>query len=300
MSKTMKIARIVYCLCLLLVGILVISQPATVLAQDRTPLKEGEERLHMDAVYPKVEGTAGESFEFEVKLQYLTYLGQGEARVFDLVTTGPKDWYIYMTPRYEQEKKILGVRLEPAATALGETIRLVAIPPFWLEPEPGEYTITLEAISGELKGSLKLTAVITARYALGLVPAEERYNTSATVGKDNYFSLEVLNIGTAAIDNVTFSSSKPEGWTIDFSPDKVDSLAAGNTQTVDVNIKPSPRTIAGDYLVTLRASGKQTSASGIDIRVTVETPSIWGWVGVGIIVVVIGGIIVVFMRFSRR
>jgi len=296
----MKIVRIVCCLCLLLVGILVISQPATILAQDRTPLEEGEGRLHVDAVYPKVEGSAGESFAFEVKLQYLTYLGRGDARVFDLVTTGPKDWFIYMTPRYEQEKKIRSVRLEPAATALGETIILVAVPPFWLEPEPGEYTITLEATSEDIKGSIDLTAVITAQYSLALLPTEERYNTSATVGEDNYFSIAVLNDGTAAVDNVTFSSGKPEGWTIEFAPDKVDSLAADNIQTIDVNIKPSPRTIAGDYVITLGASGKQTSARAIDIRVTVETPSIWGWVGVGIIIVVIGGIIAIFMRFSRR
>ena len=65
-------------------------------------------------------------------------------------------------------------------------------------------------------------------------------------------------------------------------------------------IKPPTETIAGDYVVSVRASGKQTSANEIDIRVTVESPTIWGWVGVGIILVVIAGLAVIFMRLSRR
>jgi len=167
-------------------------------------------------------------------------------------------------------------------------------------PEPGEYKITLEAVSGDLKGSLEVTAVITARYNLLLAPSGERLNTTATAGRDNYFSLEVGNLGTAPIDKINFSSDKPEGWTIDFSPTKVDSLEALDTQTVDINIKPPPDTIAGDYMVSIRGSGVQATSTELKIRVTVETPTVWGWVGVAIIVVVIVGLVFIFMRFSRR
>jgi uncharacterized membrane protein len=111
--------------------------------------------------------------------------------------------------------------------------------------------------------------------------------------------VEVLNNGSAAIENITFSSDKPSGWTIDFSPEKVDTLDAIGSQTIEVDIKPPSKTIAGDYQITLTANGKQAS-DDIDIRVTVETPTIWGWVGVGIIIVVVAGVVFVFMRFSRR
>ena len=69
---------------------------------------------------------------------------------------------------------------------------------------------------------------------------------------------------------------------------------------MDVNIKPPPETIAGDYQITLRASGSQAIAQDLTIRVTVESPTIWGWVGVIIIVLVIASLVVIFMRFSRR
>jgi len=77
-------------------------------------------------------------------------------------------------------------------------------------------------------------------------------------------------------------------------------MEAIDEQTVEVNIKPPPKTVAGDYMISLRASGKQIAAEKIDIRVTVETPTIWGWVGVAIILIVVIGLIVIFMRFSRR
>lgn len=282
----MNMTRMICVFFLLLAMSLVIS-PATILAQDE------EEKIELTTSYTKLEGTSGTSFEFEVELSY-----QGsDARVFNLAATGPKDWMVYITPTYPKDKQILDIRLEPGA--YGEKINVTAVPPYWLMPEPGEYQITLEASSGEIKGTIDLTAVVTAKYTLSLTPTEERYNTSATAGKDNYFSVVVVNEGSATIDNITFSSSKPKGWTIEFSPDKIDSLNAGDFQTIEVNIKPPPKTIAGDYEITLRASGKQ-AMDDINIRVTVETPTVWGWVGVGIIVLVIAGLAVIFMRFSRR
>nr|MBC8477304.1 ABC transporter substrate-binding protein [Dehalococcoidia bacterium] len=119
-------------------------------------------------------------------------------------------------------------------------------------------------------------------------------------GRDNYFSLEVGNLGTAPIDKVTFSSDKPAGWSVEVTPDQVDSVEALDSQTVEINIKPPPDTIAGDYLISLRASGVQANSPKIDIRVTVETPTVWGWVGVAIIAIVVVGLVVIFMRFSRR
>ena len=287
--------RMICGLCLLLVSLLVVFPPAAVLAQGETPPPE---TIQLAADYSKLEGTSGTSFQFTVSLNY-----QGAAaRTFDLVATGPQDWTTYITPTYPETTQILNIRLEPVQP--GQTYGVTKIevntaPPSWLMPEPGEYQITLEATSGDVKGTVQLTAVVTATYIMSLSTPDGRLNTTATAGKDNYFSVAIANGGSAAINNVTFSSDKPSGWTIDFNPDKIDSLDAGSTQTIDVNIKPPAKTIAGDYQITLTANGKQTQ-DHIDIRVTVETPTVWGWVGVIIIVLVVAGLAYVFMRFSRR
>jgi uncharacterized membrane protein len=110
----------------------------------------------------------------------------------------------------------------------------------------------------------------------------------------------LINSGTAAVENITFSSIKPEGWEITYNPEEVDLLEAGLAQEVDVVIAPPSKAIAGDYSVTLYADGKQYSADYLTLRVTVQTSTIWGGAGVAIVVAVIAGLIVMFMRLGRR
>ena len=287
----MKPIRIFCSLCLVLVCFLVISPPATVLAQDESPT---EDKLELISSFPKMEIT-GQTVEFSVRLKWWG----SETRVFDLLVTGPKDWQIHFKPSYE-DTRITAISLEPGKTEYPETIKVVAVPIFFEMPEPGERKITVEASSGEVKDTIELTAIIPVMYDFDLIPTLERYNTSATAGKDNYFSIDVWNYGTATLDSITFDSYKPDEWTINYSPAGISSLAAGDFQTIDVNIKPPPKAVAGDYSITLRASGEQVSARTLKIRVTVDRPSIWGWTGVGIIVLVIAGLAFVVMRFSRR
>lgn len=288
----MKIGRII-CLCFLLASLLTFLSLSPVLAQDE------EAKIDLTTSYYKLEIISGESASFTVELNY-----QGaEARIFDLEATGPTDWVTYITPAYSTGTQILDIRIEPPLadeTYSTERIAVNTAPAYGLAPEPGEYQITVEATSGEIKGTIQLTVVITARYAMSLYPTEERYSTSATAGKDNYFSVAVVNEGSAAINDITFTTNKPRGWTVEFSQDEISSLAANSYQIVDLNIKPPTDALTGDYQIILSASGTQASADKINIRVTVKTQAIWGWVGVGIIVLVIAGLAFIFMRFSRR
>ena len=227
----------------------------------------------------------------------MNYTGS-EALRFDLSVTGPPSWTTYITPSYPKDQMIGDILLEPGQTS-GNKISVYTAPPSWLLPEPGEYQITVEVSSGEIKGTLSLTAVVTAKYGMSLVTPDGLLSTKATAGKDNYFSVVMNNTGSAPIDNITLSVQKPTGWAVLLSPEKIDSLAAGTSQTIDVNIKPPSKTIAGDYGLLISANAMQKSVD-INIRVTAEAPSIWGWVGVVIILLVIAGVGFVFMRFSRR
>jgi len=289
--------RMLFVFSLLLVSLLIISPAAAVLAQEEE--EAPPETVTLTATHTKLEGVYGTSFEFEVDLEYT---GATEARTFDLVVSGPTDWDMYITPTYPTDKHILNIELEPPPPFQAGPVTKILIhvsPPLWRLTEPGEYSITVGLASGEVSGSIDLTVVVTSTYAMSLVPSEERLNTTATAGRDNYFSIEVQNLGSGAIDDITFSSNKPSGWTVEFSPDEIDTLAAIDSQTVEVNIKPPAKTIAGDYQISLTAKGKQFEDE-MDVRVSVETPTIWGWLGVAIIVVVIAGLIYIFMRFSRR
>ncbi|MBI4266971.1 MAG: hypothetical protein HY668_01220 [Chloroflexi bacterium] len=291
---------------LILVSLLFISLPGAVLAQSENHTEETEEaeeetikipdEIQVNPTYPKLEAIAGGNFEFEVEFKFL---GMAD-RTFDIRTTLPKGWEIAVTPPYEKDKKVTAIWLKPVF-GTGTKLKAIVTPPPWPLPEPGEYKIGIEAVSGNLTASTSLTAVVTSKFVLKTVAPGGRYNALATGGRDNKFSITVQNQGTAAVDNINLSAaSKPEGWAIEFKPDKLDTLKAGEEKTIEVNVKPAANTIAGDYVLSLKASGKQATADDVTFRVTVESATIWGWVGVGIILVVVAGLIIIFMRFSRR
>ena len=277
-------------------------QAATEKIEVRVTVREvvRAETIEVRAVHPKIEAIAGAEFVFGIEFKYAGASFMESTRPFDLVTKAPPGWEVYMTPQYEKDKRISAIDLKSTGITFGDQLRLVATAPFWPLPKTGEYKINVDAVSGDLKSSIELTAVITASYQLLLAPAGERYDTTTTAGRDGYFSLKVGNLGTAPIEKINFSPEKPEGWTIEFKPDKVESLEALTTQTVDITIKTPPETVAGDYMISIRASGVQATSDNLDIRVTVKTPTVWGWVGVFIIAVVIIGLVFIFMRFSRR
>ena len=94
----------------------------------------------------------------------------------------------------------------------------------------------------------------------------------------------------------------PSGWSVTFNPEKIDSLPVDGEREVEVNIKPPEKTISGDYEITVSAKpeSKYDVDDDLDIRVTVLTEPLWGWIGIGIVVLVVIGLVVMFMRLGRR
>src|SRR5919108_3491393 len=125
-------------------------------------------------------------------------------------------------------------------------------------------------------------------------------NTTETAGKKTPIDFLVGNAGTAPIRNLAFVTKKPnDKWTVEFKPDKIDALNAGEVREIKMEILAPDRTIAGDYMLTLTANAPEVNRS-VDFRVTVSTPTFWGWIGVAIVAAVILGLAVVFYRLGRR
>jgi len=109
----------------------------------------------------------------------------------------------------------------------------------------------------------------------------------------------LANRGTAPAHDLKLSSDEPTGWKISFSPPSIDELAPGQTQEVKASIKPSEKAIAGDYMVTLSASGEGATKAS-DFRITVETSTMWGIVGIVVIAAAVVALSLAVMRFGRR
>ncbi|MFB6291558.1 MAG: NEW3 domain-containing protein [Candidatus Bipolaricaulia bacterium] len=206
-----------------------------------------------------------------------------------------RGWRGYFTKGYQ------GTRIRDLEIGGGssKTVKVHLQPPPWVKA--GEYPINFIAQSGELSDSIELKAVISGTYELSLTATGDgRVNTKATAGKETTISLKVENQGSAPLNNVTMSSvGTPKGWNVSFNPERIKTLESNSSRTIDISIKPGENAIAGDYMLQLKASSAQSKDS-LDYRVTVNTPTTWGWVGVVVVAVVVLGLFGVFFRLRRR
>ncbi len=290
--KSIKIRKslLIFSLLFVLCSILII--PGTLLAEETeetTTTTQVEEKINFDITYPEIKAKDGEQFSFKADLNFV---GEEES-TFNITAEAPEGWYVSIQPSYEAVD-ISAVKVKPGSK---ESLKFVAIP--LTSQEPGDYIIKIKASNDELSAEAELKAVITATYELDFTPTNGMFNTKATSGKDNHFALQLKNNGSAAIEKITFTSSGPEGWTMKYNPADIESLDAGKTQDIDLSITPPDKTIAGDYMITLNVNS-ENSTDKIELRVTVQTPTIWGWVGIGIIAIVIIGIGFIFAKLGRR
>lgn len=277
------------------------NEPASLPPSQEEPPPEPEEpppepEFKLIPQYPAVRAQSGATFEFTVSLVYQ----DSETREFALDLTAPPGWIGGVKPSYG-EFSIESITLEPGKT-YPDKVKVLLAPPSWELPEPGDYVATFSAGSGELKESVELTAVVTEippTYQLYASTDTLRYNMDARAGQDNHITIILENYGTGTLENISFSSTKSEGWSITFNPYKVESLEPGLKQEVDVVVTPPSKTIAGDYHVILRMTSEKATYN-IELRVTVVTPTIWGGAGIGIAVAVIAGLVVLFRRLGRR
>ena len=79
----------------------------------------------------------------------------------------------------------------------------------------------------------------------------------------------------------------------------VDRIAPGQTAEVNAMITPTDKSLAGDYMATIRAASRGETAS-TQFRVTVATSTTWGMVGFGIIAVALLLMFGAVARFGRR
>ena len=293
-------------LCVLFVGAAFVA-PAAVMAEEgdteAPPVIPDE--LRVNAKFPSMTGPADSTFKFEVEFTFKTQNKLGAD--FDLVVSGPTGWLTYIAESsYKLDSQISAIHLEPYAVK--QPVIVVAVAPFWLYPEPGDYQIEFRATSANVDEVVHMTATITARYGVNAETTSGRLNTKTTAGKAATFNVKVTNSGTAVLDKVSFTSSKPSGiaseqWIVEFEPEKLENLGPGEEEEVEVSITPPSKTIAGDYMVTLKFDGDPDLSSAppsLDIRVSVATKTAWGIIGAVIVVLVIGGLVWAFREFGRR
>ena len=267
-------------------GKLTSNHTLSVEVQERTV---GADNIQLTAAYPVLRGQTDSKFEFSIEV-----MNKGETeRTFNLGAVGPDKWEINFKPAYEQ-KQISSIRVKDGQS---QTVAVEVTPS--QNAASGEYPILVRIGSGESKAEVKLTVNLTGTYRLDAGTPNGILSLEAFGGKPVTFSLFVRNNGSAVNRNISFSSFKPENWETKFKPEKIESLAPGEMKQVEVTITPGPQSLVGDYSVGIITNGEKSDKT-VEMRVTVKASSAWGWIGIGIILVVIAGLSLLFIKMGRR
>lgn len=168
------------------------------------------------------------------------------------------------------------------------------------DPTAGDYPITVRADAGEASAVLDFTARVTGKPDLAISAPNGRLSAEATAGKETTVKVIVSNEGSAPARDVRLSSSEPANWTVEFDPKEIGEIPAGEKVEVMAKIRPAEKAVAGDYMVTVRASAEDTATESTDFRITVRTSTLWGVVGIALIAVAVGVVALAVLRFGRR
>lgn len=239
--------------------------------------------------YPVLQGPSDVTFEFSVEVDSKL----DEDAVFNLFAQGPESWDINFKPAYESkyisslrlkanQSSTIAVEVKPAATA-----------------QAGDYPIQLRVASGDAKAEAQLMVILTGTYDLEIGTATGLLSLDALQGKPAKLTFYVKNTGSAVNHDINFMSFKPENWEIAFDPESIPAVDPSDLKQVDVTITPNKEALVGDYSVSIRTEGEKATKD-IEFRVTVKASSAWGWIGIGIIVLVIIGLIGLFRWLGRR
>lgn len=246
-------------------------------------------RLSLETELPVLKGTPTASFRYRVTLKNES----DQDLLTNLEAEAPENFRVSFSTAFG------GQEVNSLPLKAGETkdLDVQVTPPRQVEAKV--YAVTLRALAGEAKAELVVNLDITGQTELSLTTPEGRLSGRAYAGRENPIKLVVKNTGSAPAENLEFSASEPSGWEVKFEPDKIEKLAPGAESEVTAKIKPSPRAVAGDYMLTLRTSAGSAQASA-DYRVTVQTSTLWGLVGVALIAVAVGALGFAVSRFGRR
>jgi len=269
-------------------GTLTATHTITVTTRERSRM--GAEDIQITTSYPVLRGQTDATFEFSLEISNKT----DSDRTFNLAAQIPEKWEVNIKPGYEA-KQISSIRIRGGAN---QTIAVAVTPP--RDATSGEYPILVRVSAGESKAEVPLRVILTGIYKLDAATPSGLLSTEAVVGRPTTVSLMVKNTGSAVNRNVSLNSFKPENWKVEFKPEKLEALEPGAIKQIEATITPAPTALVGDYSVGLSVDGEKASSKTVELRVTVKAPTAWGWIGIALIALAIGGMGGLFVWLGRR
>ena len=255
-------------------------------------LKFGEAlppKLKASADFPALKGTPSSTFEYKLSLANES----GSEALVALTADAPAGFQVSFTERYGSQE----LTSIPVKAGGKQDLKAKVDLPDGIQA--GSYQIAVNAVADGVDTHLPLTLEVTGQPKLDLTAPGGLLSGKAYAGEETPIDLILRNTGSAPAHGVKLSSFEPNGWKVDFKPEKVDVVPPDEPIKVKALVTPSSKAIAGDYMVTLRSNADGVSSSE-KFRVTVQTSTLWGIVGIGVIAAALVVMTLAVVRYGRR
>lgn len=256
---------------------------------DVTLADELPAQLGIETKLPALRGGPRTTFDY----QFTVRNDSGRDLVVNLTAETPQ----YFEPTFTENYGSQQLTSVPIKAGESKDLKLSVKPPSSVKA--GSYPIVVHASAENASASAKLTMDVVGQPELRITGRDGIMSATARAGKTETMPIIVRNDGSAPAQGIELSASAPSGWKVEFEPKTLPEIEAGKEVEAQAHITPSDRSLVGDYMTTIRASGGGESASG-EFRITVQTSGLWGIVGVIIIAIAVLVLVGAVARFGRR
>jgi uncharacterized membrane protein len=246
-------------------------------------------KLTVTAQLPSLRGSPKSNFEYTLTIKN----DSGRNLNVSFAAQAPENFETSFTEAYGTQE----LSAIPIDAGQSKDIKLKVRPPSTIDAGHFKVGVTVKAEDATAKTDLALDVV--GQPELQVAGRDGLLSARAVAAQQTSIPVVVTNTGSAPAENVKLSASSPTGWKVTFNPENIDRLVPGKDAEVQALITPSDKSLAGDYMVSVNANSRGESASS-QFRITVNTSTVWGMVGAGVIGVALLLMLGAVARFGRR
>ncbi len=246
-------------------------------------------KLTVKAQLPSLRGSPKSNFEYTLTIKN----DSGRNLNVSFAAQAPQNFETSFTEAYGTQE----LSAIPIDAGQSKDIKLKVRPPSTIDAGHFPVTVTVKAEDATAKTDLALDVV--GQPQLSVAGRDGLLSARAVAAQQTSIPVVVTNTGSAPAENVKLSARSPTGWKVKFNPESIDRLVPGKDAEVQALITPSDKSLAGDYMVSVTANSRGESASS-QFRITVNTSTVWGMVGAGVIGVALLLMLGAVARFGRR
>lgn len=251
--------------------------------------KELPAKLSVTSKLPSLRGSPKSNFEYTLTIKN----DSGRNLTASFAADAPNNFETSFTEAYGTQE----LSSIPIEAGQSKDIKLKVRPPSTIDAGHFPVTVTVNAEDAAAKVDLALDVV--GQPQLQVAGRDGLLSARAVAAQQSSIPVVVTNTGSAPAENIALAATAPTGWKVTFEPAAIERLVPGKDAEVQALVTPSDKSLAGDYMVSVRATSRGESASS-QFRITVATSTVWGMAGAGVIGVALLLMLGAVARFGRR